>query len=183
MANLETKRLFSIPTRDEVSEANQAIFDQLKKGVGFVPNLYAYYTKSETALGDYLAFSNRKTSLSNKEKEIVNLVTSQINGCRYCQSAHTAIGKMNGFTDEQVLEIRGGSVSFNEKFDALAKFTAAVVENRGKVSEASKDAFFAAGYTETSLVDVVILIGDKTISNLIHNLTNFEIDFPLAEAL
>lgn len=183
MANLGTKRLFTIPTREDVSEANQAIFDQLKKAIGFIPNLYAYYTKSETALGDYLALQNRKTSLSGKEKEIVNLVTSQINGCRYCQSAHTAIGKMNGFTDEQVLEIRGGSASFNEKFDALVKFTATVVENRGNVSEASKEAFFAAGYTEGSLVDVVVLVGDKTISNYVHNLTGFEIDFPLAEEL
>lgn len=183
MANVRVKNLFSIPTREDVSAANQAIFDQLKKAIGFVPNLYAYYTKSESALGDYLALQNRKTSLSGKEKEIVNLVTSQINGCRYCQSAHTAIGKMNGFTEEQVLEIRGGAASFNAKFDALAKFTAAVVENRGKVSDAAKDAFFAAGYTETSLVDVVVLIGDKTISNYTHNLTGFEIDFPLAEEL
>ncbi len=183
MANLSVKNLFSIPTREEVSAANQAIFDQLKKAIGFVPNLYAFFTKSDTALGDYLALQNRKTSLSGKEKEIVNLVTSQINGCRYCQSAHTAIGKMHGFNDEQVLEIRSGAASFNEKFDALAKFTADVVANRGRASEASKEAFFAAGYTETSLVDVVVLIGDKIISNYTHNLTGFEIDFPLAAEL
>lgn len=183
MADLGTQTLFSVPTRDQVSENNQAIFDQLNKGIGFVPNLYAYFTKSESALGDYLALQNRKTSLSGKEKEIVNLVTSQINGCRYCQSAHTVIGKMNGFSDEQVLEIRGGSASFHAKYDALAKFTASVVTNRGKVDQAAKDAFFAAGYTEGSLVDVVILVGDKIISNYIHNLTGFEIDFPVAAEL
>jgi len=183
MADLGTKTIFNVPTREEVSEANQAIFDQLNKGIGFVPNLYAYYAKSPSALGDYLTLQNRKTSLSNKEKEIVNLVTSQINGCRYCQSAHTALGKMNGFTDEQILELRGGSASFNAKFDALAKFTATVVTNRGKASDAEKNAFFAAGYTEESLIDVVVLVGDKIISNYIHNLAGFEIDFPLAEEL
>ncbi|MEL6251039.1 MAG: carboxymuconolactone decarboxylase family protein [Bacteroidota bacterium] len=183
MADLGTKTVFNVPTREEVSEANQAIFDQLKKGIGFVPNLYAYYAKSPSALGDYLTLQNRKTSLSNKEKEIVNLVTSQINGCRYCQSAHTALGKMNGFTDEQILEIRGGAASFNEKFDALVKFTASVVTNRGKASDADKHAFFAAGYSEESLIDVVVLVGDKIISNYIHNLTGFEIDFPIAEEL
>jgi len=183
MADLSTKRLFSIPGREEVSEANQATFDQLKKGIGFVPNLYAYYAKSETALNDYLTLQNRKTTLTGKEKEIVNLVTSQINGCRYCQSAHTALGKMNGFTEEQILEIRKGSASFNEKYDALVKFTAAVVENRGKASEADKEVFFGAGYSEINLIDVVMLVGDKTISNYIHNLIDFEIDFPLAEAL
>ena len=71
---------FSVPTREEVSENNQAIFDQLQKGLGFVPNLYAYYAKNETALGDYLTLQNRKTNLRAKEKEVVNLVTSQING-------------------------------------------------------------------------------------------------------
>ena len=91
-------KAFTVPTRDEVSENNQAIFDNLQKGLGFVPNLYAYYAKNETALGDYLALQNRKSTLKAKEREVINLVTSQINGCRYCQSAHTEMGKMNGFT-------------------------------------------------------------------------------------
>lgn len=174
---------FSVPTRGEVSEKNQAIFDNLEKGLGFVPNLYAYYAKNETALGDYLALQNRKTNLKAKEKEVVNLVTSQINGCRYCQSAHTVLGKMNGFSDEQVIELRKGSASFNPQLDALVKFTASVVENRGKATEESKSAFFDAGYTEAHLIDVVLLIGDKIISNYIHNLTGFEIDFPVAPEL
>ncbi|SNA79863.1 Alkylhydroperoxidase like protein, AhpD family [Flavobacterium psychrophilum] len=174
---------FTVPTRGEVSENNQAIFDNLQKGLGFVPNLYAYYAKNETALGDYLALQNRKSTLKAKEREVINLVTSQINGCRYCQSAHTVLGKMNGFTDEQVIELRKGSASFDNKLDALAKFTASAVENRGKATEESKEAFFAAGYTEANLIDVVLIIGDKIISNYIHNLTGFPIDFPIAPEL
>lgn len=174
---------FTVPTRGEVSENNQAIFDNLQKGLGFVPNLYAYYAKNETALGDYLALQNRKSTLKAKEREVINLITSQINGCRYCQSAHTVLGKMNGFTDEQVIELRKGSASFDSKLDALVKFTASVVENRGNTKEESKEAFFAAGYTEANLIDVVIVVGDKIISNYIHNLTGFPIDFPLAVEL
>ena len=60
---------FTVPTRGEVSENNQAIFDNLQKGLGFVPNLYAYYAKSETALGDYLALQNRKAHLKPKKKK------------------------------------------------------------------------------------------------------------------
>lgn len=176
-------RIFAIPTKAEVSETNQSLFDNLQKGLGFVPNLYAYFAKSETALGDYLTLQNRKSSLRAKEREVINLVTSQINGCRYCQSAHTVIGKMNGFTDEQILEIRKGTASFDSKLDALAKFTASVVTNRGKATEESKNNFFAAGYTEANLIDVIIVVGDKIISNYIHNLTEFEIDFPVADAL
>lgn len=174
---------FTVPTRGEVSEKNQVIFDNLQKGLGFVPNLYAYYAKNETALGDYLALQNRKSTLKAKEREAINLVTSQINGCRYCQSAHTTLGKMNGFTDQQIIELRKGSASFDSKLDALVKLTSSVVENRGKVTQEIKDAFFEAGYTEANLIDVVIVVGDKVISNYIHNLTGFEIDFPLAPEL
>ncbi|MGB1170365.1 MAG: carboxymuconolactone decarboxylase family protein [Flavobacteriaceae bacterium] len=181
--NTVSKRTFSVPTKAEVSANNQAIFDNLQKGLGFVPNLYAYYAKNETALGDYLALQNRKSTLKAKEREVINLVTSQINGCRYCQSAHTVLGKMNGFTEDQVIELRKGSASFDSKLDSLVKFTAAVVNNRGKVSEDVKEAFFAAGYTEANLIDVVIVVGDKVISNYIHNLTGFEIDFPIAPEL
>jgi AhpD family alkylhydroperoxidase len=174
------ERSYTVPTRAAVSESNQGIFDNLQKGLGFVPNLYAYFAKSETALGDYLAFQNRKSTLKAKEREVINLVTSQINGCRYCQSAHTILGKMNGFTEEQVLEIRKGAAPFDSKLDALVKFAASTVENRGSATAESKEAFFAAGYTEANLVDVVIVIGDKIISNYIHNLTGLEIDFPVA---
>lgn len=177
------ERTFTVPTRAEVSENNQGIFDNLQKGLGFVPNLYAYFAKSETALGDYLALQSRKNTLRAKEREVINLVTSQINGCRYCQSAHTVLGKMNGFSEEQILEIRKGSAPFDSKLDALVKFTASTVENRGRATEESKEAFFEAGYTEANLIDVVIIIGDKIISNYIHNLTSFDVDFPVAEEI
>lgn len=174
---------FTVPNREEVSENNQAIFDKLQKGLGFVPNLYAYYAKNETALGDYLALQNRKSTLKAKEREAINLITSQINGCRYCQSAHTTLGKMNGFTEEQIIELRKGAASFDPKLDALVKFTASVVENRGKATDITKEAFFAAGYTEANLIDVIMVVGDKIISNYIHNLTGFTIDFPIAAEL
>lgn len=177
------KRTYTVPARAAVSESNQAIFDHLQKSLGFVPNLYAYFAKNETALADYLALQTRKSSLRAKEREVINLVTSQVNGCRYCQSAHTVIGKMNGFTDEQIIEIRKGTASFDSKLDALAKFTASAVENRGRATEERKEAFFAAGYTEANLIDVIIVIGDKIISNYLHNLTEFEIDFPLADKI
>jgi AhpD family alkylhydroperoxidase len=177
------KRTYSVPTRAEVSANNQGIFDNLQKGLGFIPNLYAYFAKNETALGDYLTLQNRKSTLKAKERELINLVTSQINGCRYCQSAHTVLGKMNGFTEEQILEIRKGSASFDNKLDALAKFTTSAVENRGRATEESKEAFFAAGYDEANMIDVIIIVGDKIISNYLHNLTGFDIDFPLAEQI
>jgi len=174
---------FNIPTREEVSTGNQAIFDNLKKAVGFVPNLYATIAYSDTALGNYLEFQNAKTSLSNKEKEVVNLVVSQVNGCAYCQSAHTAIGKMNGFSEEHILELRKGFSSSDAKFDALVKTAKSITLNKGKVDDATLEAFFNAGYTKGTLVDVILAVGDKVVMNYLHNLTQIEIDFPIAKAL
>ncbi|MEM6845888.1 MAG: carboxymuconolactone decarboxylase family protein [Bacteroidota bacterium] len=174
---------FEVPTREQVSENNQAIFDQLEKGLGFVPNLYAAYAYNDTALGDYLALQNRKSTLKAKEREVVNLVVSQVNECQYCLAAHTALGKMNGFTDEQILEIRSGEASFDEKIDALAKFVKDITINRSKPSAEALDNFFTAGYTKANLVDVIVVIGDKIISNFIHGSTQVPVDFPAAPEL
>lgn len=174
---------FNVPTREEVSTENQAIFDNLKSQVGFVPNLYATMAYSESALGDYLAFQGSKTSLSNKEKEIINLIVSEVNGCNYCLSAHTAIGKMNGFTEEQTIELRQGQASWDSKFDALVKLSKEVTENKGKVNPETLEAFFAASYTKGTLVDVIKQVGDKVVMNYLHNLTNIPIDFPVAKKL
>jgi len=174
---------FNVPTREEVSTGNQEIFDNLKGAVGFVPNLYATMAYSDTALGNYLQFQNAKTSLSKKEKEVVNLVVSQINGCSYCQSAHTVIGKMNGFSDEQILELRQGYLSDNEKFDALVKVAKEITLNKGRIDNDTLQQFFNAGYTKGTLVDVILAVADKVVMNYLHNLTNIEIDFPKAQEL
>jgi len=174
---------FNVPTREEVSTDNQAIFDNLKKAVGFVPNLFATYAYSENALKNYLAFANAKTSLKAKEKEVVNLAVSQVNNCDYCLSAHTAIGKMNGFTDDQIFELRAGYASFDAKLDALAKLARNITENRGNTDAVILENFFNAGWTKENLIDTISLVGDKTISNYINNTTRIPVDFPVAPEL
>jgi len=171
---------FTVPTRSEVSPVNQAIFDDLQKGLGFVPNLYATFALNETALGDYLAFQNRKSTLRAKERELINLVVSEVNDCLYCLSAHTVLGKMNGFSEDQILEIRSGEASFDAKLDALAKFVRDTTIRRGKPSSESVEQLFAAGYTQANVLDILIVIGDKIISNFLHGVTQIPIDFPVA---
>ncbi len=174
---------FVVPTRETVSPANQGIFDQLKKGLGMVPNLYATLAHSGTALGDYLTLQNRKTSLSGKQREVINLAVSQVNECEYCLAAHTVLGKMAGFEPKQIIEIRGGRATFDTQLDTLAKFVRETVANRGKPSETAKAELFAAGYTAENVVDIVIAIGDKIITNYLHGITQVAIDFPAAPAL
>lgn len=174
---------FTIPTAATVSPANQAIFDNLRKGLGMVPNLYATFAHSEHALGNYLTLQNGKSSLTAKEREVINLVVSQVNECAYCLAAHTVLGGMVGFTPEQIIAIRKGGAAFDARLDALARLVKSAAEHRGHAAPALVDAFFAAGYSEGNLVDVVMVIGDKIITNYLHALTQVPIDFPAAPAL
>jgi len=178
MENLE----FKVPTREQVGSTNQEIFDALNKALGFVPNLYATIAYSDHGLKRYLDFQNAKTSLSNKEKEAVNLIVSQVNGCIYCQSAHLVLGKMNGFEDVQLLDIRKGK-SENERLNALVKLAADITENKGNVNANNIEDFFAQGYSKETLVDLILQISDKTAMNYLHNLTKVPVDFPIAESL
>ena len=162
--------IFKVPTKEEVTTVNQAIFDNLKKTLGFVPNLYATYAHSENALGNYLALSGAKTSLNAKQKEVVNLAVSQANNL-FTVLAHTAIGKMNGFNDAQILELRAGEASFDLKLDALAKSAKNMTENRGGTEIAVVEHFLNAGWTKENLIDTIVLVGDKTISNYLHKTT------------
>lgn len=174
---------FNVPTRDDVSPANQALFDNLKKGLGFVPNLYATLAYSEHALGTYLAFQNAKSSITGKAREVVNLVVSEVNQCEYCLAAHTVIGKMHGFTDAQVLDIRSGTARFDSKLDALARLVKSIAVERGHADPVLIDAFFAAGWTRENLVDAIVIIGDKTVTNYLHGVTRVPVDFPVVPRL
>ena len=90
---------------------------------------------------------------------------------------------MNGFTDDQILELRSGTASFNEKFDTLVKLASEINLNRGQVSESTLENFFNAGYSKGTLVDVVVAIADKVVMNYLHNLTQVPVDFPIAQEL
>lgn len=172
-----------VPTREQVSPANQALFDQLQRQLGFVPNLYATFALSEQALASYLAFQNARSSIRGKAREVINLVVSQVNECAYCLAAHTALGAMVGFSPEQILDIRRGTAPFDPKLDALARLVKQVALDRGHADAALLDAFFAAGWTQENLVDTLVVIGDKVVSNYLHSTTQIPVDFPAAPAL
>ncbi|CAN5499110.1 carboxymuconolactone decarboxylase family protein [soil metagenome] len=176
---------FTVPTRDQVSTQNQQLFDTLQKGLGFVPNLYATFGLSDNGLGAYLAFqqSQTKGAFKAKEREAINLTVSQANNCVYCLAAHTALGKMNGFTDEQMLQLRAGHASFDSKLDALVKLAKSITETKGHPATELVDNYIAAGYTQNSVIDLILMVGDKIISNYLHSITQIPVDFPAAPVL
>ncbi len=174
---------FNVPSRENVSANNQENFDNLKKGLGMVPNLYAVMALSDTALGNYLAFQNAKMTFSNKEKQAVNLVVSQVNECLYCQSAHTLLGTMNGLTEEQTIEIRKGGAAFDLKLNALVSLAKEITIKKGFISESGLNNFVNAGYTKGQIVELVMLVAEKSAMNYLHAITKVDIDFPVAKSI
>ncbi|MFN7708735.1 MAG: carboxymuconolactone decarboxylase family protein [Sphingobacteriia bacterium] len=177
-------KTFSVPTKNEVNAESQQIFDSLKGQIGMVPNIYAFAGYSSAALNAQLSFGQAlsKGSLSGKELEVVALATSAVNQCDYCRAAHTAIGKMQGLSDEQTLQARAAALA-DPKLDALAKLARSITQNRGRAESQVVDAFFRAGYTEQALVEVVAQVSHLTFTNYLHNLTHIPVDFPAAPAL
>lgn len=177
-------RTFEVPTREQVSPDAQAIFDNLKSQVGMVPNLYATIGYSANALSSFLTFqgAQAKGTFNAKEREAVYLAVSQVNGCAYCQAAHTTLGKMNGFSEEETIELRKGQ-SADARLNAIVALAKDITENRGRASEATVEAFFAQGFDNSALMDLVALVADKTLANYVHNLTQIAIDFPEVQPL
>ncbi|HEY9116548.1 MAG TPA: carboxymuconolactone decarboxylase family protein [Roseivirga sp.] len=177
-------RTFSVPTKDQVSPEAQTIFDGLQKQIGMVPNLFATIGYSANALSSYLTFqgAQAKGTFNAKEREAVYLVVSQVNGCAYCQAAHTALGKMNGFTEAQTIELRKGE-SNNPRISAIIQLAKEITENRGRASEETLEIFFAQGFDNAALIDLIALVTDKILANYVHNLTQVTIDFPAAQPI
>lgn len=173
-----SKIKFNVPQREQMSTGNLPVYDTIIKSVGFMPNLFATLGLSDNGLNRYISFQNGKSSLTNKEKEAINLVVSEVNECNYCRAAHTTIGKMNGFNDEQALEIRRGQVNFDKKLNALVKLSQNIVHTRGNINHQYLELFFNEGYEKGHLVDVILQIGEKTMTNYLHNITQVPIDFP-----
>jgi uncharacterized peroxidase-related enzyme len=175
---------FAVPTRGQVSAESQEMFDQIQKKIGSVPNLYATLGCSPTALQTVLQAQPalEQSSFTAKEAQAIYLATSQENGCSYCLSAHTMVGKLSGLTQEETIAIRRGDVT-DAKLRAVSDLARELVRNRGRVTDEVVDAFFAAGFSNKQFVDLVALVGAKTISNYLHNAADFPTDFPAAPEL
>lgn len=168
-----------VPTKDQVDAKSQVIFDNIKSKIGMLPNIYAVTGYSSSSLELHMETTNRagKGSFSMKELEAIRLAVSEVNGCDYCLAAHTAIAKMNGFSDEDAILFRTLS-SQDEKLLVLTTLAANIVVNRGKPPQGNIDRFFDLGYTEKALIDLVSVIVDITFTNYVHGITKVPIDFP-----
>jgi AhpD family alkylhydroperoxidase len=169
---------------DDASAEAKVTFDLLKKMIGKVPNLYATIGYSANALSSYMAFvqAQGKGTFHAKEREAVYLIVSQLNGCEYCLASHTQSALKNHWTEEDTLQLRAGTFP-DAKWKAIYDVIKSVIDNKGEVSDALLKAFFAQGYNEAALMDLMVLINVMTFTNYAFRLTKIPIDFPLAKSL
>lgn len=177
-------KTFQVPTREEVAPTSQAIFDQLQKGMGMVPNLYATIGYSSNVLSSYLQFdqAQAKGTFRAKEREAIFLAVSEVNQCQYCLAVHTVLGQQNGFSLEETFELRAGTHT-DPKLGAITRLAREITEKRGRVDANALEDFFAQGYEEEALIDLIALVTAKTLANYTHNLTQIPVDFPAAQPL
>jgi uncharacterized peroxidase-related enzyme len=154
------------------------LLDGVKAKLGFVPNFLATMAHSPVVLQAYLNFSGTLgSSLNAKLREQISLTTAEINGCRYCASAHTAIGKASGLDEAAILNARRAA-SDDAKADAALKFASALTVHRGKVSEDELEAIKNAGYTEKEISEIVANVALNIFTNYFNETAAPEIDFP-----
>jgi uncharacterized peroxidase-related enzyme len=174
----------NVPTRDQVSEDSQQIFDVIQKSVGKVPNLYAAIGYSAKALKGYLDYNQILNNgvFNAKEREAVSLAVSEVNTCTYCLSAHTMGALKLGYTQEETIAIRKGEVS-DPSLNAIVQLARAIVIDKGHVDPTLVDRFFEAGYKENALLELAGLVAARTFTNYAYALTDVPVDFPVVEPL
>jgi uncharacterized peroxidase-related enzyme len=177
-----------IPTPANIDAAPTAakpLLEAVNKQLGFVPNLFRVVANSPAALEGYLDMSGAlaKGKLSAQTRERIALAVAQINGCNYCLSAHSEMGKSFAKLSEAEIAANRHGGSLDPKADAAVRFAAKVARERGHVSDADVQAVRMAGYDDAQIVEIVQHVALNTWTNYINEVAKTEIDFPVAQAL
>lgn len=169
---------YPIHSFDSAPEGAKEALSSAKKAFGFVPNLLGTMAEAPALLKAYLAVGALfdETSLSSTERQVVMLATSYENGCEYCVSAHTAISAMQKVPEAVVQAIRGGTPVPDPKLEALRRLTVSVVTTHGWPGEAELAAFHAAGYRSAQVLEVILGVGFKTLSNYVNHIAETPLD-------
>lgn len=152
--------------------------EAVAKKFGFLPNLIRELAGAPAAVKAYVTLNGLldETSLTSVERQIVLATTSVENGCEYCVAAHTAGLKMAGLAGHQIEAIREQRPLADRRLEALRTFTANVVNKRGWIDNADLDAFLQAGYTKEQVLEVLVGVAMKTLSNYANHIAQTPLD-------
>ncbi|MGY4305604.1 putative peroxidase-related enzyme [Bradyrhizobium sp. USDA 4369] len=177
-------RLTIPATVADTPAASHALLDAVKRQMGSVPNLFRLVANNPAALEGYLSLSGAlgKGRLPAATRERIALATAEINGCDYCLSAHSYIGKNLVKLDDAEISANRSGRSNDAKADAAVRFAAEVAQQRGQVSNDAVAAVKAAGYDDAEIIEIVLHVALNSWTNYINNVAQTEIDFPAVAA-
>lgn len=177
-------RIATPATVADAPAASQPLLEAVNKQLGVVPNLFRMVGNSPAALEGYLSLMGAlgKGELPAQTRERIALVVAQVNGCDYCLSAHTYLGKNVAKLDEtEIIANRNGG-SNDPKAAAAVLFAKQVADARGRVPDTDLDAVKAAGYSDAAVIEIVLNVALNIWTNYINTVAGTQIDFPVVHA-
>ncbi len=174
---------FNVHTKETAPAESAELLATAEKEVGFVPNLFGVMAESPATLKAYRAIGKifDESSFSSTERQVVILAASRFNECDYCMAAHSWIANMQKIPADVIDAIRNDHPIADEKLEALRSFTTVVVEKRGWVSGDDIAAFQAAGYNKAQILEVIVGLSFKTLSNYVNHIAETPLDDAFAE--
>lgn len=163
---------------DSAPEASKPLLENSLKAFGRLPGLHKVLAESPQAYEGYQILHKlfTETAFDAEELTVVWQAINVEHGCHYCVPAHTGIAKMMKVSDEITEALRKEAPLPTEKLEALRRFTVQMVRARGNVSEAQMQAFFDAGYGHRAVLDVILGLAQKTMSNYINHVAETPVD-------
>jgi uncharacterized peroxidase-related enzyme len=174
-----------MPATIEAAPAgSKVLLEGVKKQLGSVPNLFRLAAVSPSALEGYVALSGAlgKGALPAATRTRIALAVADVNGCNYCLSAHTYIGKNLAKLDDAEMAANRAGGSNDTKADAAVRFAVKVVRERGHVTDADVQAVKAAGYDDAQVIEIVLHVALNTWTNYLNVVAQTDIDFPVVTA-
>jgi len=169
-------------TIDSSEGTGRTMLEAAKAQMGFVPNMYANMVNSPGLLETYLLGYNRFRADSGflpVEQEVVLLTISRFNACTYCMAAHSMIADKMSKVPADVLDaLRTGGQIADAKLAALSLFTYLLLEQRGNPTPAQLNDFKVAGYSDRQVLEIILAIAVKTLSNYSNHVFHTEVDAP-----
>lgn len=176
-------RINTFATVDAAPDAARPLLDHVKAQLGVVPNMFRTIANSPAGLEGYLGLHGTlaKGRLDAKTRERIALAVAEINGCSYCLSAHTYVGKNLLKLDDAEIAANRSGASNDAKADAAVRFAVKVTEARGHVSDEDLRAVKLAGYEDAEVIEIVLHVALNTLTNYVNEVAKTDIDFPVVE--
>lgn len=157
----------------------RALLDAVQVQLGAVPNFLRVLAHSPQALGGFLGLYGAlgAAALDKPTQERIALAVAEGNACDYCLSAHTAIGRRSGLSNEEMLLNRRGS-SAHAKAAAAVALAVALNERTGDIAASDLDAARRAGLTDGEIVETIAVVALNLFTNILNKSLRVDIDFP-----